>query len=270
MPIVRSSSSIRQPPPCTMIGFMPTSRSSATSRAKPSFEHRIRHRAAAEADDQRRRVERPDERQRLGEDPRLLQRRHGSGPDHEARRRNSVRFVFRKAGLTRSLQGVARTAAHGGLPTVAGRRDVIAGMIPGTRLRIAVTARAGGARHRREPRQMLAVVPAIELRLALRQHVGLDDVMERGRDAARTRRADRRIGSRLASTPGAPAATAARARRSIAGSGRRAIGRDRNKGSTRPTRALRRDRDCSAGSGTPTPHATRRSGRTGAAGPPSP
>ncbi len=28
---------MRHPPPCTMIGFMPTSRSSATSRAKPSF-----------------------------------------------------------------------------------------------------------------------------------------------------------------------------------------------------------------------------------------
>ena len=33
-PIVRISSSMRQPPPCTTIGFIPTSRSSATSRAK--------------------------------------------------------------------------------------------------------------------------------------------------------------------------------------------------------------------------------------------
>ena len=38
------------------------------------LQHGIRHRAAAEADDERRRVERPDERQRLGEDPGLLQR----------------------------------------------------------------------------------------------------------------------------------------------------------------------------------------------------
>ena len=37
MPICCISSSMRQPPPCTTMGFMPTRRSSATSRANPAF-----------------------------------------------------------------------------------------------------------------------------------------------------------------------------------------------------------------------------------------
>ena len=48
--------------------------------AREAFlEHRIRHRATPEADDQRRRVERPDERQGFGEDPGLLWRCDGNG-----------------------------------------------------------------------------------------------------------------------------------------------------------------------------------------------
>ena len=88
MPICCSSSSMRQPPPWTTIGFMPTRRSSATSRANPVRQRRVGHRAAAEPDHQRRRVVGPDVRERLGEDAGLLRSGnagggHGSGGRRE-------------------------------------------------------------------------------------------------------------------------------------------------------------------------------------------
>ena len=71
MPIFFSRSPICGPPPWTITGFMPTSFSITTSRAKPAFSCRLGHRVAAVLDDDRLVVEALDVGQRLGEDLRL-------------------------------------------------------------------------------------------------------------------------------------------------------------------------------------------------------
>ena len=71
MPIFFSRSPICGPPPCTITGFMPTSFSITTSRAKPAFSDGLGHRVAAVLDDDGLVVEALDVRQRLGEDVRL-------------------------------------------------------------------------------------------------------------------------------------------------------------------------------------------------------
>ena len=71
MPIFFSRSPICGPPPWTITGFMPTSFSITTSRAKPALSVRLGHRVAAVLDDDRAVVEAPDVGQRLGEDLRL-------------------------------------------------------------------------------------------------------------------------------------------------------------------------------------------------------
>ena len=71
----RASVSICGPPPCTTTGFMPTSLSSTTSRAKSALSDVVGHGVAAELDDDGPAVEALDVGQRLGEDARLLRRR---------------------------------------------------------------------------------------------------------------------------------------------------------------------------------------------------
>ena len=94
MPILDSRSPICGPPPWTMTGFMPTSFSMTTSRAKPAFSVRFGHRVAAVLDDDRPVVKAADVRQRLGQYLRL-----DGGVDsidrHGGRWRNRVRARVR-------------------------------------------------------------------------------------------------------------------------------------------------------------------------------
>ena len=103
-----------------MIGFMPTSRSSATSRAKPSFSA-----GSAIAPPPKRMISVDAWNARMNGNASARIRAFcsgeiGAGARHQLRRLNNVRLVLRNAGLTFPLQGVSRTALHSRLPTVVG------------------------------------------------------------------------------------------------------------------------------------------------------
>ena len=165
MPIVRSRSSIRQPPPCTMIGFMPTSRSSATSRAKPSFSA-----GSAIAPPPNRMISVDAWKARMNGSASARTRAFCCGETGMDRRRIALRAHGRPSRSWRhppehrplrvpergphplapggGPHDGPRGTAHGGR-----RHDVIAGMIPGTPVRI---AKAAGARPFRAPPRVRA------------------------------------------------------------------------------------------------------------------